>query len=299
MDRFEAMKVFVRVVELQSFTQAAASLDLPKASVSTAVQNLEALVNARLLHRTTRQVGLTPDGSSFYERCKDLLADLDETESMFRTEPTQIKGVIRVDATVTLARRLIVPRLPEFLAEHPGIEIELSSTDRRVDPIREGIDCVIRGGTAVEPGMVERPLGHLTIVNCASPEYLAAYGTPQTLEDLKTHKLIRYVQQLGTTPGGFEVADGGKVREVKMSGRLVVNNTDTYEAACLAGLGIAQDPLVGIQQYLRSGDLVEVLPAFRAEPLPMKLVYPQRRLLAKRVRAFIDWLEPVLKAYIQ
>jgi DNA-binding transcriptional LysR family regulator len=145
-NRLDAMKVFVRVAELSSFTRAAEMLDLPKASMSGAVQRLEKLVGARLLHRTTRRVQLTQDGRAFYERCKDLLADVDELQSMFQQSPQSLRGRLRVDMPSSTARDFVIPRLPEFLREHPLLEFELSSTDRKVDLVREGFDCVLRVG---------------------------------------------------------------------------------------------------------------------------------------------------------
>ena len=184
MDRYEAMQIFVRVAELQGFTRAAESLGLPKATISSAIQNLEAHVDAKLLNRTTRQVQLTPEGASFLERCKDILNDLDEVESMFRIDSAQIKGKIRIDMVVSLSRDFFVPLLSKFLEKHPGIEIELSSTDRRVDLIREGIDCVIREGGSNEPGLVEKEIGLLTLVNVVSLGYIKKYGKPKNIDDL-------------------------------------------------------------------------------------------------------------------
>jgi len=298
MDRIEAMKIFVSVAELKSFTQAAERLHQPKATVSTAVQELERLLGVKLLHRTTRRVALSPEGQSYYERCLDLLADLDETESMFRSEASEIKGKIRVDMTVALARNLIIPALPDFFARHPQVELELSSTDRRVDLIREGIDCVIRAGKSNEPGLISHELGQMNMLNCASPCYLAKFGTPRSLEELSQHHLIFYSMFLGGKPEGFEYFDGETYREKSMKGVLTVNNTVAYEAACLAGLGIVQCPLAGIKPHLDNGQLVEILPDFRAEPMPLKLVYPYRRRQAKRLRVFVEWLEPLIATYL-
>ena len=190
MDRLDAMRIFTQVADLASFSRAAESLELPKASISTAIQRLETQLGTRLLHRTTRKVRMTQDGLAFYERCKDLLADVDDIESMFGRGSAQVAGRIRVDMPGGVARHLIVPKLPEFLANYPDIEIELSSTDRLVDLIHEGFDCVIRVGTLADSGLVARSLGQLSIVNCASPAYLRQYGRPQTLGDLARHRLI-------------------------------------------------------------------------------------------------------------
>ncbi len=297
MDRLEAMKIYVRVAELESFTKAAESLGLPKATISTSVQKLEASMGTRLLQRTTRKVQMTQDGVTFFERCRDLLADAEEIESMFQKGAANLKGRIRVDMPNSVARNLVVPGLPTFLSSHPGIEIELSSTDRKVDLIREGFDCVIRVGSLVDSGLIARNLGSLTLVNVASPGYLKKYGKPVKIQDLEKHQLIHYVATLGSKPDGFEYFDGEKYRSEKMSGTMTVNSTDSYMASCLAGLGIIQVPLVGAGPHLKDGTLIEVLPKFRAEPMPVSLVYPHRRHLARRVQVFMDWLAELMKAY--
>jgi DNA-binding transcriptional LysR family regulator len=158
MNRLDAMQIFARVAELASFTRAAESLGLPKASASNAVQQLESALGARLLHRTTRKVQLTQDGQAFYERSKDLLADMDELQSMFQQGEQALRGRLRVDMPSGIARAYIVPRLPKFLQAHPQIELELSSTDRRVDLVREGFDCVVRVGALGDANLIARPL---------------------------------------------------------------------------------------------------------------------------------------------
>ena len=191
MNQLDAMHVFVRVAELASFTRAADSLGLPKASASTAVQQLENLLGTRLLHRTTRKVQTTQDGQVFYERCKDLLADVDELQGMFRQAPQALRGRLRVDMPSGMAHSVVIPRLPEFLDLHPQLELELSSADRRVDLVREGFDCVVRVGTLGDSALIARPLGQFRVANCASPTYLQRYGVPRTLEDLATHRLVQ------------------------------------------------------------------------------------------------------------
>ncbi|RZA10205.1 MAG: LysR family transcriptional regulator, partial [Lysobacteraceae bacterium] len=241
------MHAFARVAEMSSFTQAAASLGLPKASVSTAVQQLEARLGTRLLHRTTRRVQLTHDGQAFYERCKDVLADVDELGAMFQQRGREpLRGRVRIDMTTRLAVRAALPRLPALLAEHPLLEVELSSTDRRVDLVREGFDCVLRAGPVQDTSLVARPLGRMQMVNCASPGYLARHGTPHTLDDLAAHRLVHYAPTLGARAGGFEYVQDGDAYDLAMDGAVTVNNADAYEAACIAGLGIVQAPLSGV-----------------------------------------------------
>lgn len=299
MNPIERMHIFTRVAELSSFTQAAEALSLPKASASTAVQQLETLLGTRLLHRTTRRVQLTQDGQAYYERCKDLLAEMDELQTMFQQPGAQaLRGRVRLDMSTGVARNAVIPRLPELLQANPLLEVELSSTERRVDLIREGFDCVLRGGPVSDPGLIARPLGQLRMVNCASPAYLQAHGTPTTLADLARHQLVHYVNTLGAKSGGFDYVVGDEDCKLSMAGAVTVNNAEAYTAACLAGLGLIQVPVVGVQDLIAQGRLLEVLPEHVARPMPLTLLYANRRNLSKRVRVVMDWLAGVLAVYL-
>ncbi len=295
MDRLQALTVFTRVAEMESFTSAAKSLGLPKATASQAVQRLEERVGARLLQRTTRKVRLTQDGALFYERCKDLLADAEDVETLFQKTDQALSGRIRVDVTPRMARFQLIPALPKFLEEHPGLEIELGSTDRAVDLVREGYDCVVRVGAVTDTALVARKLGEIELVNCASPAYLKKYGHPKSLRDLERHYAVHYVSVLGAKPDGWEYADHGVWKELPMRGLVTVNSADAFVAACLAGLGLIQTPSLSLGDELRSGRLVEVMPKWRARPMPLSILYPHRRQLSRRVRLFIDWLEATLR----
>ncbi len=300
MDQLHAMQVYLRVAELASFTQAADSMGLPKASISSAVQQLESQLGTRLLHRTTRKVQMTQDGQAYYERCRDLLADMDELQSMFQLGQGGLSGRLRVDMSSGIARHIVVPRLPEFLQAHPQLDIELSSTDRRVDLVREGFDCVLRIGTLVDSSLIARPLGHLRLLNCVSSSYLARHGQPQQLHELAQHQLIHYLPTLGAKATGFEYIDpaSGENRFLPMPGKISVNNADAYLAACLAGLGLVQIPEIGIRDHLAAGSLVEVMPQYRTSPMPVSLLYAHRRQLPKRVQAFMTWLAAILQPYL-
>ena len=234
----------------------------------------------------------------YYERAKDLLSNLDELDGLFHHDSASISGKLRVDMPVGVARNLVMPRLAAFLHQYPGLELELSSSDHLVDLIREGFDCVVRVGTLKDSGLIARPLGKLTQINCASPEYLARFGYPESLEDLASHAVVHYSVNLGTRAQGFEVATGNGTQWVKTGGMLTVNSTETYHAACLAGLGIIQVPRVGVRDALRAGTLVEVLGQYRAEPMPVSLLYPHRRNLSRRVHLFMEWLTGVMKDYV-
>ncbi|WP_435946865.1 LysR family transcriptional regulator [Dryocola sp. BD586] len=298
MDKLHAMQLFIRVAELESFSRAADTLGLPKGSVSRQIQALESLLGTRLLYRTTRRVQLTQDGMVYYERCKDLLTNLEELDGLFLHDPSSISGRLRVDMPVAVAKNLVMPQLPAFLHQYPGIELELSSSDRLVDVVREGFDCVVRVGQLKDSGLVARTLGRLTQINCASPDYLARFGYPESLEDLASHAVVHYALNLGTRPQGFEFYADKTTRWVKTGGVITVNSTETYHAACLAGLGIIQVPRTGVKELLKSKKLVEILPQYRAAPMPVSLLYPHRRNLSRRVHLFMEWLTGVMKAYV-
>jgi DNA-binding transcriptional LysR family regulator len=293
MDLLDAMTAFARVAETSSFTEAARVLGRPKTSVSLSVQRLEETLGTRLLHRTTRRVELTHDGRMLYERGMDLLADVDELRTLFRPADGGLQGRLRVDMPLAVARHIVLPALPGFLAEHPGLSVELGSTDRRVDPVREGFDCVLRVGPLEDSSLVARSLGHYPQINCASPAYVARFGRPRGLADLAQHRLVRYANSFGGPAGGFEVADPSApqgLRCIEMPGAVTVNNSDAYVAACLAGLGIVQLPRVGVAALLRGGQLEEVLPDHRAPPMPVSLLVPHWRHLPRRVQVFMAWL---------
>ncbi|AQW31170.1 LysR family transcriptional regulator [Ralstonia syzygii subsp. celebesensis] len=295
----EAMQIFVRVAELASFTRAAESLGIPKPAASVAVQQLETLLGTRLLHRTTRKVQLTQDGRAFFERSQDLLADMEELQTMFRQSPQALRGRLRVDMPVGVARKIVIPALPAFLDAHPQLEIELSSTDRRVDLVREGFDCVLRIGTLGDSSLIARPLGQLPQMNCASPAYLARYGMPRSLDDLDHHRIVHYVQTLGTKAPGWEYRVDGRTAYRPMQGVVTVSTAESYEAACQAGLGMIQAPVSGLAPQIARGELVEVLPQYRPAPMPVSLVYPNRRNLPVRVQVFMTWVTEQLAPYLE
>ncbi len=300
MNLLDCMHIFARVAELSSFTQAADSLGLPKASVSNAVQQLENQLGTRLLQRTTRKVQLTHDGQTYYERCKDMLADVDELQGMFQHPgATAVRGRVRIDMPTGVARYGVIPRLPTLLQQHPLLELELSSTERRVDVVREGFDCVLRAGSIVDLGLIGRNVGHMAMVNCASPAYLAAFGMPLVPADLTTHRLVHYAHTLGAKPDGFDYLEGGQVRTQPMAGSITVNNADAYQAACLAGLGIIQVPEVAVRELVAQGLLQTVLPDYDPGAMPLTLLYANRRNLPARVRLVMDWLAEAVQQYLE
>jgi DNA-binding transcriptional LysR family regulator len=303
MHNLEPILIFVRVAEMGSFTQAADFLGIQKGRASTVIRKLEEDVGARLLHRTTRSVQLSEDGKAFYERACALLVDMDDLETMFSGEHVGLRGRLRVDVPTGVAWKAIIPALPDFMARYPELELELSSTDRKVDLVQEGFDCVLRIGPIGDDSLVARPLGQMRMINAASPTYLARVGTPRTLDDLRSqgHRAIHYSQNLGVKPYGWEypLEDGSGYASMPMAGSLHVNSIQTYEAAGLAGLGVMQAAYAGIRPHLESGELVEILPDLRPSPLDVALVVAHRRNLSRRVRAFMNWVEGVMTPYLE
>jgi DNA-binding transcriptional LysR family regulator len=237
---------------------------------------------------------LTQDGQAFYERCSDALSDMDELQTMFQQgSANAVRGRVRIDMSTIMARNAVLPRLPELLQAHPQLEVEVSSTERRVDLVREGFDCVLRAGKP-DPGLIARPLCALRMVNAASPAYVARFGTPQTVADLSAHRLVHYVAVLGSKSSGCEYLQGDVDKSVAMAGQVSVNNAEAYQAACVAGLGIIQAPYVGLRDLLATGQLLTLMPAFEARPMPLSLVYASRRNQSKRVRVVMDWLAQVV-----
>lgn len=298
-DKLQALQIFIRVVQLGSFTKAGASLGLSKTHVSNVVQQLEQHLSCRLLHRTTRSVSLTPDGQLCYDRSLVLLDEYHELESLFQQQTQQISGVLRLDMSTGIARYVLMPHLPDFLQQYPNIKLELSSTDRKVDLVAEGFDCVIRVGSVDDEGLVARRLAELPMRNLASPAYIARSGMPQTLADLSQHHLVHYVSVLGQQNSVFEYTEHGLHKTLAMRGAVTVNNADAYNAACLAGLGIIQAPVIGVTAHLDGGTLLDILPQYRCAPMPVWLLYPHRRHVSRRLQVFMSWFEQQLQHYLQ
>jgi DNA-binding transcriptional LysR family regulator len=296
--QLDAIRIFVRVAELGSFTRASQHLGLSKARASIRVRELEAELGCRLLLRSTRAVHLTEDGQQFLPRAKRLVQDADELASLFQA-PSNLRGRVRLDLPIRFARDHIIPRLPEFIAAHPKLELLVSTTDRRVDVVAEGFDCVLRVGVLPDSELVVRRLGALSMVNCASPAYLRKYGIPQSIEDLDRHWMIDYSPSLGGAPPVFEYRDGDGYSERPMQSLITVNGTDAYQTACVAGLGIIQVPRIGTRASLASGELVQVLPGLECAPMPISLVQGHASRVREPVRALQNWLAQIVASKLE
>ena len=296
----DELRIFSRVADLASFSRAAEQLGLARGHVSTSVRQLEARLGTRLLQRTTRSVHLTQDGERFLVRCQELLAEAEQLQAMFQSGSGGLSGRLRIDLPNTFARDVIIPRLPEFLSAHPLLEVGISTTDRRVDLVHEGFDCILRVGALGDSDLVARPLGLMQMSNAASPNYLSEHGTPQTLADLARHRVVHYTPRLASNDAGWEYFDraDGTYKTLPMPAAVSVNGTDAYQAAALAGLGLIQAPTLGLRRLLAQGALVLVMPEFTAAPMPVSLLYANRRQLAPRVQAVMAWLTELLTPYL-
>ncbi|MFD1381997.1 LysR family transcriptional regulator [Rhodanobacter aciditrophus] len=295
MDTLEAMRRFLVVAETGSFTDSADRLDVPKSAISSSIQRLEKRLGIRLFHRSTRRVTLTSAGEDYLPECQRILNELEQLESTFQSDDQVIRGALKVDMANRFFISTVLPHLADFLAQYPLIDLRIHTSDQRIDPIKEGIDCLVRAGELTDSSLIARPLGRFNMVNCASAEYIEKHGRPESLEDLQQHKLIEYMPAGSDVPRGFEYEADGHTYLVQMPTSVTVTNTDAYRACCLKGLGIVQLPENGIKEDLSSGRLVEVLPEFRPGSMPVSILYPSRRLLPKRVSVFMDWLSTLMQ----
>ncbi|MDB5847481.1 MAG: LysR family transcriptional regulator [Rhodoferax sp.] len=290
MDQILTMRVFARVVEAGTFTRAADSLALPKATVTKQIQHLEARLRVKLLNRTTRRVTVTADGAAYYERTARLLADLDELEASMGNAQTNPQGRLRVDVGSSVASLLIIPALSSFFERYPDIQVDMGVSDRPVDLIGDNVDCVIRGGELIDQSLVARRIGNLQFITVASPDYLRRFGTPQHPNDLQdTHRMVNFFSpRTGRMfPHDFE-KDGEEIA-LDSHHRISVNDSNAYTAAAVAGLGVTQISRFMAAPYLANGALVQVLPDWAIKPIPIYVVYPPNRHLSAKVRSFVDW----------
>jgi len=294
MDRIDQLRVFIRVAQSGGFTVAADQLGLPRPTASLAIQQLETRLGTRLFNRTTRRVSLTQDGEALLERAITLVADSEDLEQQFRPQAKALTGRLRVDLPSRIARRQVAPALPDFFACHPGIEVDLGSSDRAIDLVHEGIDCALRVGEMPASSLVARPLGTLRLINCASPAYLARHGVPQTPADLPRHLAVNYASPTSGRVAPWEWMDKGQIQNLAMKAQVSANNAETYIACCLAGTGLIQIPAFDVGEHLEAGELVEVLQDWPAPSMPVQIVYPHRRHLSRRVQAFSGWLAEIL-----
>jgi LysR family transcriptional regulator for bpeEF and oprC len=290
MNKLQAMEIFVRVVEMGGMTRAAGSLQIPKATATTLIQQLEAALGVKLLNRTTRRVSVTADGAAYYPRCVAILAEVRETEESLGQRHSSPQGRLRVEVPTLMARLVIVPALPSFFARYPDIELQLGCSERRADLIEEGIDCAVWSGDLDDSTLIARRVGELYFGTCASPAYVAAFGQPRHPDELKKHRCINHFSPRTGKIFDWVFAKNGARIQASLRGFVALDDENSYLAAAEAGLGVAQIPAFVLKESMERGSLALLLGDWFAEPAPLNVVYPQNRHLSSKIRVFVDWV---------
>jgi len=310
MDQLLALRVFVRIAESGAFSKAADSMNIPRPTVTKLVQDLERHLGTKLLQRTTRRVNVTPEGAAYYERATRLIGDLDEMDESAARARAQPRGRIRVDIGSVLANMILIPALPSFRARFPELHVDLGVSDRPIDLIGEGVDCVIRGGELADTSLVARRIADLDWVTCASPLYLGARGVPKHPSELvprepeskdKTrvpgHAIVGYFSSLTGRASPLEFRRG--IEQVLVQGQVVVavNESTAHLSALLTGVGLGQAFKFMVVPHLESGRLRTVLDDWTRPRHPLHVVYPSNRHLSAKLRLFVDWVAEVFAPF--
>jgi DNA-binding transcriptional LysR family regulator len=292
MDKYQQMRVFAAVADAGSFVAAADALGLSKAAVSRYVSDLEQRLGARLMHRTTRRLSMTQEGEVFLARTREILAGIEASESEISTRADSATGLLKLSVPVSFGIRHLAPLWSEFLEAHPRVSLDVQLSDRLIDLVDEAFDLAVRIARLPDSSLVSRQLASTRLVLCASPQYLERRGTPRHPSELTVHEVLGYSLLSAGEQWQFSGPDGPVT--VRVRPRLWTNNGDTCVAAAVAGTGIVLQPTFLIGSELASGQLVEVLPQFRAMELGIYAVYPTRRFVLPKVRAMLDFLSAKL-----
>jgi LysR family transcriptional regulator for bpeEF and oprC len=293
-ENLNALRVFVRVAETRSFTEAAKRLGLTSSAVSKAITRLEQELNVRLLHRTTRSVGLTNDGASFFDHCLQVLAQIEDAENVLNRATSSPHGRLRVHMPVGFGRRVIVPALSQFIEQHPALVLDAELSDRTVDLAYEGIDAAVHIGEPADARLIARKLCNLRFVACASPEYLARHGEPRTPDELDRHHCLAYVLMHTGRYRDWQFFENGKACTKTVSGRLNINNAESLLEAATSGLGIAMISNFIAAEAIREGKLRCILNDYVGIGPQVSVVYLPSRHLSPKVRAFVDFLHALI-----
>ncbi|MGL6019635.1 MAG: LysR family transcriptional regulator [Gibbsiella quercinecans] len=290
MDQIQAMRIFIRIVELESFSRAAEQLQIPRATASNTLKRLEQQLGVRLLIRTTRHVQVTAEGTRYYQCCLQLLDALEEANTLFHSHKQQPAGKVRIDMPHSMAREIVIPALEDFYQRYPAITLAIGANDTHVDLLREGVDCVLRAWHTEDENLVGRRIAQFPQITCASPAYLRKHGVPASLDDLQHHQTVGYFSLISNRNYPLEFCRGGKVELRELPAVLSVSGADAYVSGALAGMGLIQAKRSSLAASLQTGELVEVLADTPPPPMPVYIMYPPGRFLAPRVRVLIDWL---------
>lgn len=290
MDRFQAVRLFIRVVDLGSFTKAAADLGVGQPSATKLVAQLEKRLGARLLHRSTHGVTPTEIGALYYAKCKLIAHHVDEAETVAALLQAQVQGGLRITTSVAFGRRVLVPMVMSFLRSHPKLQIDLGFDDRYVNLVEQGVDVAIRMGPLADSTLGARYLGINPWVVVASPDYLALRGTPRVPADLAAHDALVYSSVQGDARWHFTGPDGRAV-QVPVKGPLRSNNLSALLAAARGGMGVAALPWYVAYQPVKSGAVQPVMTDWSLPSQEIHAVYPSPRMVPAKVSGFIEWLQ--------
>ncbi|MRW86449.1 LysR family transcriptional regulator [Pseudoduganella sp. FT26W] len=296
MDRLKAMQTFVRIVEANSYTKAAETMDLPRAALTATIKKLEAFLGTQLLQRTTRRLSLTPDGADYFRKCLEILQAVEDAESTYRGQGARPpRGKLRVELPGTFGRNVVVPHIATFCERYPDIDLVVSLSDRVRDLIEEGADCALRIGALQDSAMIGRQLGSMGFVTCAAPAYLQRHGVPQAWTDLPEHRCVSHFSGRTGRPFDWDFVVDGSVVTTEVRSAIAVNDAEASVSCVLQGMGLAQVARYQVRAHLASGALVEVLAATPPTPMPVSLLYPQGRMSSPRLRVFAEWVAALVR----
>lgn len=289
MDRFDAMKAFVTVATEGSFTKAADKLDTSNQLVSKYVSHFEEHLGVRLFNRTTRKVHLTEAGEECFEHAKHILESVNDMEGHFGQLQSTAKGLLHISAPVSFSTLHLAPFICDFRKEHPEVGIDLQLSDRKIDVIEEGFDVALRIGHLKSSSLIAKKIAPVRLVLCASPDYLKQNGTPSHPKDLVAEHFLRY-SYMELSPSNLPLLEALRAHNQKHQSGLVANNGEVLMAAAIAGEGYILQPTFIVGESLRQGKLQTILQEYEPEPMGLYAVYPHRKLLAPKLRAFIDFI---------
>ncbi len=300
MDRFDAMRAFARVVEAGSFTKAAQTLHMSKTTVTQLIQQLESRLRVRLLHRTTRKLGVTPDGAVYYERVIRLLADMEDAENSLSSAAMTPRGRLRVDVPSPLARLILVPALPAFHARYPDIQIDMGVSDREVDLIGDNVDCVLRGGQITDQSLIARHVGDLQIGVYVAPSYVERLGAPAHPRELQNtdHCIVGFLSSRTSKIDPLVLCSENERIEITGNYVLAVDDGNACLEAGLVGLGVIVLPNYMAAAHQAVGALIPLFTQWRISPMPLYLAFPPNRHVNAKLRVFIDWIVELMEQHV-
>ena len=294
MDQLLAIRTFVRIAEAGTFAKAANSLDLPRSTASKLIADLEDQLGTKLIQRTTRTVIVTPEGAAYYERAIKLIGELEDMDGAVSNTRAQLRGRLRIDIGSSLANLILIPALPDFRSRYPEVEVHVGVSDRPVDLISEGVDCVIRGGELSDTSLIARRICELDYVTCAARSYIDVHGMPTSPSQLEYgHHVTSYFSSLTGKTFPLYFHRGDEIIEINMRSMAAVNESTAHLSSLLAGLGVGQTFRFVAQPHIDSGRLVPVLSDWSRPGHMLHIIYAPNRHLNARLRAFVDWVAQV------